>query len=206
MAHPSPADASAGYDATARDFQVARERARIGATTVAQWARECPCGAAVLDLGCGTGVPVTEELARAGCEVWGIDASPRLLGMFQERFPQFRSACEDITNSSLFDRSFDAVVAVGVLFLLSAESQRHVIHRVADALVPGGTFLFTAPAAPVSWTDALTTRPSISLGAEAYGRELADAGLLLVSETEDEGSNHYFVARKLIDTAPGAAV
>lgn len=196
MSEPVPTDASTGYEAIAREFQAAREGGLVGATTIAAWARTLPPGAVVLDVGCGAGVPVAEALTRAGCEVWGIDGSATLLQAFRTRFPQCRAACEDITESSLFDRTFDAVVAVGVLFLLAPELQRRVLHRIAGAVVPGGSLLFTAPAAAGSWTDVLTKRLSVSLGAVEYARVLADAGLVLVGETEDEGANHYFIACK----------
>jgi len=194
------ADASAGYETVASAFEANRERARIGAETVAEWARTLPPRAEVLELGCGAGVPVTDVLARAGCVVWGVDASPTLLASFRARFPDFRSACEDIVVSPFFSRTFDAAVAVGVLFLLDPAAQLRVIGRVAGALEPGGRFLFTAPASPVRWRDVLTGRLSQSLGASTYTATLENAGLRLEREVEDEGANHYFLALK--DLAP----
>jgi SAM-dependent methyltransferase len=196
MSLPSPPDASAGYEAIADTFRIARERASVGAVLLLEWARSLPPGATVLDLGCGTGVPVTAALAHAGCHVWGIDAAPSLVRAFQDRFPQFPVACEDLGASPFFDRRFDAVVAVGVLFLLAPDAQRQLIRQVADALRPNGTFLFTAPPMPAVWDDALTGRRSESLGVSAYHAALADVDLNIVAEMEDEGANHYFVARR----------
>jgi O-methyltransferase involved in polyketide biosynthesis len=112
------------------------------------------------------------------------------------RFPQFPTDCEDISSSSLFSRTFHAVVAVGVMFLLRPEQQRELIRRVAAAVAPGGVFLFTAPAQPAQWTYILTGNPSYSLGTDAYVAALDAASLTLVREFEDEGANHYFLARK----------
>lgn len=112
------------------------------------------------------------------------------------RFPQFPTACEDISSSSLFSRTFHAVVAVGVMFLLRPEQQRELIRRVAAAVAPGGVFLFTAPAQPAQWTDILTGNPSYSLGTDAYVAALDAAGRTLVREFDDDGANHYFLARK----------
>lgn len=191
-----PHDASAGYESVAAIFQAAREQTRIGASTIAAWAQTLPPGTEVLELGCGAGVPVAQELARAGCVVWGIDASPTLLARFAERLPQFQCACHDLATSPFFGRTFGAVVAVGVLFLLPPDTQRDVIARVARVLEPGGLFLFTSPAAPVEWTDALTGHGSHSLGAVEYTATLTAAGLTLVREFTDEGGNHYFLARR----------
>ena len=56
----------------------------------------------------------------------------------------------------------------------------------------GGRFLFTSPAQSCTWTDILTGRESLSLGADAYKAIIADAGLTLVGEHSDEGDNHYY--------------
>jgi SAM-dependent methyltransferase len=202
MSSTPSTDASAGYEAAAEAFQAFREDARVGADAVATWARTLPSGAEVLELGCGAGVPVTEQLARAGCAVWGIDASPALLSRFRERFPQCQSVCEDLAASQLFGRTFDAAIAVGVIFLLSPDTQRQLICQVATSLAPGGEFLFTAPGSPARWNDILTGKPSHGLGTVAYATALDAAGLALVREFEDEGANHYFLARKGVAGAP----
>jgi len=194
---PTPnTDASAGYEAVAESFRAFREDAQVGADAVASWARTLPSGAEVLDLGCGAGIPVTEQLVGAGCAVWGIDASPALLARYRKRFPQCVSACEDLVASPLFGRTFHAAIAVGVIFLLSPDHQRQLIRHVGTALAPGGEFLFTAPAPTAQWTDILTGRPSHGLGAVAYAAALDAAGFTLLREFEDEGANNYFLARK----------
>ncbi|HUF28199.1 MAG TPA: hypothetical protein VMM18_14580 [Gemmatimonadaceae bacterium] len=73
--------------------------------------------------------------------------------------------------------------------------QRALIHRVSRALDPGGGFLFSSPVQTCTWTDVLTGRQSLSLGAAAYEAVLSDAGLVLVGEHIDEGDNHYYEAR-----------
>ena len=42
---------------------------------------------AVLDLGCGSGVPVTEILIGQGLAVYGVDASPSLVSVFKHWWP-----------------------------------------------------------------------------------------------------------------------
>jgi len=80
------------------------------------------------------------------------------------------------------------------MFLLPADAQRELIGRVALALTPDGRFLFTSPAEPCTWTDVLTGRPSLSLGAEAYRAVLSAAGLTVLAASLDEGDNHYYDA------------
>ena len=82
------------------------------------------------------------------------------------------------------------------MFLLSSEDQRHLIERIAGILVPGGRLLFTSPAEPIVWKDAMTELESRSLGAAEYRRLMSAVGLSVASEYEDEGQNHYFDAFK----------
>ncbi len=185
-------DGSNGYDACASHYIASRSS--IGASTVRAWTASLPRGASVLDVGCGHGIPVTQALVDAGCRVSALDASPALVAAFRTRFPDVPIACEPAESAASFTRHHDAVVAWGLLFLLTPDGQRRVIENAAGALKPGGQFLFTAPADVCSWTDVLTGKDSTSLGAEAYRALLADVGLVVRVEGEDEGGNHYYIA------------
>ena len=189
-------DTSNGYDALASEFIKLRGESNIGVATVRKWARTLPPGAAILDLGCGHGDPLAVSLVDDGYKIYGIDASPTLVAAFQRRLPQAHATCEAVEDSSFFARSFDAVLAVGLIFLLDADTQRELIRKIARTLSPGGRFLFTAPRQVCTWTDILTGGPSRSLGAEVYEATLTGAGLTLVDEYLDQGENHYFAARK----------
>lgn len=169
-------------------------RSDIGRDIINRWSRHLRPNGAVVDIGCGTGVPVTQVLAAAGFEIYGIDPSPTLLSTFRRRFPDAITACEPAETSCFFNRRFDGAVAVGLLFLLPEAKQIALIHRVGQALNRGGHFLFSAPAQPCRWDDSLTGQPSASLGEPRYRVLLADAGLRLVDRYIDEGSNHYFHA------------
>jgi|SRR5690242_7331382 len=195
-------DRSNGYERVAREFLAGRGRApstAIGAATVRRWARALPTGATVLDLGCGSGLPITKVLADEGLDVHALDASPSLVQAFRANLPEIAVACEAVEDTEFFGRTFDGVVAWGLIFLLSAEEQRRLIQRVATVLRPEGRFLFTACGVtePVVWHDAMTGLESRSLGFDEYRRELSAAGLSLVAEYDDEGENHYFDAMKM---------
>ncbi|ACY13942.1 class I SAM-dependent methyltransferase [Haliangium ochraceum] len=185
-------DSANGYEAAARAFIA--QRSDIGANTVREWARALPAAAAILDLGCGHGWPNAHALLSTGYAVYGVDAAPALVAEFRRRCPQVQVACESLEESRFFGRSFDGVIAIGVMFLLPADTQRALIGKVATALRPGGRFLFSAPAENCAWTDVLTGRASRSLGARVYREALAEAGLTLVGGYRDEGANHYYDA------------
>jgi len=189
-----PEDMSNGYEAVADEFM--RVRSGTGLAIVREWAAALPEGGAVLDVGAGSGEPLTAALVEDGFDVSAIDASPTLVAAFRRRFPGVAVACEAAERSRFFDRTFDGVLAVGLVFLLPEDSQGDLVRRMAAALRPGGRLLFSAPREVVVWDDLLTGRPSLSLGADAYRRIIAGAGLEFVGEHVDEGGTNYYEARK----------
>ena len=197
-------DRSNGYERMAAEFLARRgnsHSAGIGVSSVRKWAKTLPHGAAVIDLGCGPGVPITEVLVAEGLNVFGVDAAPSFVEAFGRNLPNTHVVCEAVQDSSFFDRTFDAALAWGLIFLLSEEDQRQLIQRVAAILKPGGRLLFTAPTQTVVWNDVMTGLESRSLGGEEYRRQLSQAGFSIAGEYEDEGQNHYFDAIKTsVDT------
>ena len=194
-------DRSNGYEGVAAEFLAGRGNARtrskgIGVKAVREWARTLPRGAAVIDLGCGAGFPITEILVLEGLNVYAIDASPSFVEAFRRNLPGVPVACEAVEDSTFFNRTFDAALAWGLMFLLPAEEQRRLIQRVAGILVPGGRLVFTSCPEPFVWNDAMTGLESQSLGAVEYRSQLTAVGLLMIREYEDEGQNYYFDAVK----------
>lgn len=187
---------SNGYEALATEFMTRRGRGEIGVAIVRAWSRGLTPGASILDLGCGHGLPISQALLDDGFDLHGIDAAPTLVAAFRQRCPDARVVCEAVEHSSFFGRSFDGVIAVGLMFLLAEAVQLAVIDRVASSLRPGGRFLFSAPAQACSWTDVLTERSSRSLGAPAYHARMIAAGLTPVASYVDEGENYYFAAER----------
>ena len=192
-------DRSNGYEGVAREFLARRGSGRstgAGVNAVRQWAQALPHGAAVIDLGCGPGFPITEVLVAEGLKVFAVDAAPSFVEALRRNLPNTPVVCEAVQDSTFFDRTFDGVLASGLIFLLSPDDQRHLIQRIADILVPGGRLLFTSCAEPLVWNDAMTGLESRSLGAEEYRRQLSAVGLSVTGEYEDEGQNHYYDVRK----------
>ena len=192
------ADKSNGYEEIAAIFIPGRGRNRsgVGASVVAEWSQLLPEGATILDLGCGTGIPISLTLIERGFSVYGVDASASMTAEFQGNFPTAPVQCAAVEESDFFGRTFDGVVAWGLFFLLGAEAQRQLITKVATILPSGGRLLFTAPSQTCSWLDAMTGRTSISLGHEAYRSALEVEGISLVGTYLDEGQNYHYSALK----------
>lgn len=186
-------DRSEGWEDIAAQFMAVRSG--VGANLVRSWARRnLRPGARIVDVGCGSGVPITQALVDEGFHVSGIDAAPTLVAAFRRRFPGLPAACEAAQDSGMFGGGFDAAVSVGLLFLLSDADQRQVIEHVAMAIGPGGRFLFSAPREKCEWHDMLTGQLSRSLGEDGYRLLLDAAGFDLLECCADEGGNTYYDA------------
>lgn len=111
-------------------------------TLLAELAGEPP-GGRVLDLGCGAG-PLSERLARAGFEPWGLDISPALIDLARARSPHLTFTCGSVTDT-LLPAAAAAVAAGEVLNYATADrpdALARTFDRVFASLKPGGVFLF----------------------------------------------------------------
>src|ERR1700723_1137108 len=193
-------DRSNGYEAASEEFLAGRgSRSRstgIAVKEVWKWAATLPRGSSVIDLGCGPGFPITAALVDEGLHVFGVDAAPSFVAAFQRNLPGTPIICEAVQESRFFDRTFDAVLAWGLMFLLRSEDQHPLIQRFAEILVPGGRLLSTSTAKPAVSNDGMTGLESVSLGAEQYRKLLGAVGVSVAGEYEDEGKNNYFNAFK----------
>jgi ubiquinone/menaquinone biosynthesis C-methylase UbiE len=132
----------------------------------------------------------------AGLSLYAVDASPTLLASFRERFPHVPNDCCPVEESTLFGRSFDAVIAWGLIFLMENAVQRKVLSKAASVLHPGGRLLFTAVKQRCTWIDVMTRRASWSLGQNEYELLIRSLGLEVSPGEEDSGGNFYYYATK----------
>ncbi len=95
-------------------------------------------GERVLDLGCGTG-QLTAEIAQAGAEAVGIDASPEMIATARRNFPQVQFEVANV-SSLTYTNEFDAGVSNAALHWV--RDQPGAISSIAHALKPGGRFVF----------------------------------------------------------------
>jgi putative AdoMet-dependent methyltransferase len=97
-------------------------------------------GAAILDLGIGTG-NLAVRFAAAGCRVWGLDFSERMLASAEQKLPQAVLAKADLLGHwpADFKRPFDAVVSAYVLHEFDLTTKLKLLQRiVGNHLAPDG--------------------------------------------------------------------
>lgn len=102
-----------------------------------------PSAGTVLDLGCGSGEPIARYLIGRGRQVTGVDASPGLIDLCRERFPDQDWIVGDIRGLDL-GRTFDGMIAWHSSFHLTRAGQRALFPVLARHLKPGGVLMFTS--------------------------------------------------------------
>ena len=132
-----------GYDRVA-ELYLASKDAKDPTTLEAlkELTRELPQRAAVLDLGCGAGVPVTRWLARRFA-VTGVDISARQLELARRHVPAARLLRADMADLRFAPETFDAVVAFHSIIHLPRAEHPALLDAVGRWLKPGGGFLAT---------------------------------------------------------------
>ena len=94
----------------------------------------------VLDLGCGTGM-LLSELTRRSEFVVGVDTSPEMLELARGREGSAELVLADADHLPFADRSFDAVVSVTLLQNMPAPAT--TVREAARVLKPGGIAIMT---------------------------------------------------------------
>lgn len=100
-------------------------------------------GAAVLDLGCGSGEPVARFLIETGHRVTGVDSSVTLIGLCRSRFPTQNWLVADMRELCL-GRRFGGIIAWNSFFHLTPDDQRALWAVFRAHAEPGAALIFTS--------------------------------------------------------------
>jgi ubiquinone/menaquinone biosynthesis C-methylase UbiE len=164
-----------------------------------------PSGAAVLDLGCGTGVPVSRALATR-YRVTGVDGSARSIELARQKAPLATFLQADMTRVMFPPASFAAVISCYAIIHVPREVQQALLQRIAGWLQPGGFLIATMGAvesegmeedwlgAPMYWSH-FDAETNVQLVTNA-GLEIEEAELDSADEDGLPVTHQWIVARK----------
>lgn len=102
-----------------------------------------PEAATVLDLGCGSGMPIAGHLIERGCRVTGVDSSPAMIGRCARRFPGHEWLVGDMRTSAP-DRTFHGILAWDSFFHLAPDDQRRMFPVFGTRAAAGAALMFTS--------------------------------------------------------------
>jgi SAM-dependent methyltransferase len=147
-----------------------------------------PPAAEVLDLGCGAGLPTTQQLARR-FRVTGVDISGSQIALARQNVPEAQFIRADITQLDLPSASFDAVAAFYALIHVPRDELPRLLQDIARWLRPGGWLVATMSAHSVKadLSEDFLGVPMYWSGfdSETNRRLVEGSGLLVVGAQED---------------------
>jgi len=188
------------YQAKAADFAAERQRFGGESKYFAEIAARIPAGAAVLDLGCGSGVPIARFFIDYGFALTGVDAAPAMIDICRERFPDASWFVSDMRRLAL-RRRFHAILAWDSFFHLPPDDQRAMFEVFRAHAAPGALLLFTSgPAAGEPIGDLYgELLYHASLDEAEYRQLLRDSGFSALSyapeDSEAGGRTVWFAIR-----------
>ena len=129
------------YDRVADHWAATRDRSLFEKAAL-QAALAGQLGARVLDLGCGTGLPIAEWFAHQGCLVTGVDGSAPMLRHFRTNLPGAGAVHADMRRLVLRER-FDVILGWDSFFHLSKPDQRAMFAVFEAHAARGARLLLT---------------------------------------------------------------
>jgi SAM-dependent methyltransferase len=149
-----------------------------------------PKGATVLDLGCGGGDPVARHIVAQGFRVTGVDGSPTLISLCQNRMPEQEWVVSDMRTVAL-GRRFGGILAWDSFFHLAYDDQRAMFSVFAAHAAAGAILMFNAGHAKGEAIGAYRGDPlyHASLDPAEYGALLAGAGFELIEHSISDYEN-----------------
>lgn len=110
---------------------------------IVDFAENLKPNANVLDIGCGSGYPISTYLSNKGFRITGIDISEEMikkaeqLGLSNAAF-----LVEDILTFKS-EEKYDAIIAFDSIWHIEHDKQERVYSIISSLMAPGGLFLFT---------------------------------------------------------------
>lgn len=170
------------YERHARAFDRQRGRSLFERGWLDRFVAAMGAERSVLDLGCGSGEPISACLIAAGCMVTGVDSAPTLVGLCRERFPGQQWLVADMRGLAL-ERTFGGILAWDSFFHLPADDQRAMFGVFAAHARRGTALMFTSGPAHGEAIGTFEGEPlyHASLDAAEYETLLAAAGFRLLA-------------------------
>jgi SAM-dependent methyltransferase len=141
-----------GYDQVADEYE-ALESADAPwprLQRVRAFAADLPQGSRILDIGCGNGVPATQELA-VKHDVTGVDISEEQIARARSNVPAATFLCGDARDVDPPVGMFDVIIALYLIDNIAREDYPAFFRRLTRLLRPSGRVLLSAEPGDDPW-------------------------------------------------------
>jgi trans-aconitate methyltransferase len=187
--HPSASEIVGLYERHAEAWDRDRGKTKLEQSWIDRFRAVARPGGSMLDVGCGSGVPIARYLIEQGHAVTGIDSSPSMIETCQARFPDHAWAVADMRRLAL-GRRFDGLIAWNSFFHLSHDDQRAMFPIFAAHAAPGAALMFTSGPKHGEAIGSFEgeTLYHASLSSEEYNSLLSDHGFDVVEHVVEDQS------------------
>ena len=146
-----------GYNSIAAKYLPTRSEDSEDVQLLQELVERLPKGAKVLDAGCGAGIPVTRYLIQF-FDVTGVDFSDEQIRMARQLVPEAHFLCQDITELTLADNSFDAICSYYAIIHVPRSEHQDLLQNFYRMLKPSGLVLLCLEFR-VDWDSQLPSLP-----------------------------------------------
>jgi len=183
------------YQRHARAYADARGNRLVEGAWLDRFCALLPEGAAVLDIGCGTGEPTGRYLIEQGCQVTGVDSSPEMIAICQDHLPRGTWSVADMRSLSL-SRVFQGLLAWDSFFHLGHDDQRRMFPLFRKHAAPRAALMFTSGPSHGEAVGTFQGEPlyHASLAGDEYRVLLDENGFEVVTHVvEDPACGHHTI-------------
>ena len=195
----NPSDIAASYDALAGFWQ-SQTPETYGVPQLKRALRFSPESGHSLDVGCGSQGRFMNILRDHGFQTEGVDISPKMIELAEQRNPETVFHTADISLWTL-PRGYEFISAWDSTFHLPIDRQEPVMKKLCDGLTAGGILLFTCGGSDASEITGVfegQKLPYSTLGIDRFIKLLHDAGCQILHVEYDQlpEKHVYIIARK----------
>ena len=130
----------AGYNTLAAKYLTTRTEDSEDVQLLQEFVHRLPKGAEILDAGCGAGVPVARYLSQF-FDVTGVDFAEEQIRLARQLVPQAHFLCQDITQLTLAENSFDAICSYYAIIHIPRREHQALVLNFHRMLKPSGLVL-----------------------------------------------------------------
>lgn len=137
-----PEDILPTYEKEAANWQAGRDQS-LWETPLLTEALAGQSAARVLDLGCGSGLPIARWFLDQGAQVTCVDGAAAMVEICAANLPEAEVILADMRGLAL-GQTFDVILAFNSFFHLSGDDQRSMFPVFAAHAAPSARLLFTS--------------------------------------------------------------
>ncbi len=189
------------YEKVAKDYVSKRDQFK-SLKYLERFSQLVKQGGAILDVGCGAGLPVDRFLIKKGFSVNGLDISPKMVKLAKRNVPQAFFEVKDMSELNKGEYRVDGIVSFYAIFHIGREQHQDLLKKFASFMPNGGPILVTMGAE--EWEGTEENFHGEKMFWSFYGKEknrklLENAGFKILSDEIDTSGNerHQIIIAKI---------